>query len=288
MKIWFTCIAGSNSLNDLKEMWEPIKGCFEGIVCTYHGESTDLEAQYLEQNKGKGKILYLPYVGRHDHSRNTALWCGPIQQDDWVVTTDILEHLNSEFAIGLPFFLKNWEGKGANAVFYYGKPLAYKYHESMRYAGTPHEALQRQDGQLRGVEISDSYPNEADVRLNVRPQKRPPEHFIKHYAKYSLLPWGANHYMLGLENNPKARELFMERELGRLKFIEILRELNIGRDVDSVIEYLRGGDIDQRVIRHIENDKPWNDVYRYYILGRFDFKDDHDWTNLVKIKNEKV
>lgn len=276
-------MAGQGSLQDLKELFEPIKDYVRGICVTYHGSPKDEEAVYLEQNVGEGRVLYIPYSGRHDHSRNCYLYNGVIKQGDWCLQFDVLERVNPEFLLGLPLFLSHWEKQGANAIFYYGKPLLFKYHESMFYRGFPHESLQRGDGHMRAVEISDAYPNEADIRLNVRPQKRSPEHFIKHYARYSLMPWGANHYALGLENKPNAQKLFVEREIGRLKFIELLRELNIERDVDAVIEYMRAGGMDQRIRAHVSQDKIWNDVYRYYVLGRFDFKDDHDWSNLVEV-----
>lgn len=282
-KIWFAGMSGPNSLEDLKELLEPIKHCFAGIVWVLHNARDSEEAKYLESIKGEGKIIHYYYSGRHDASRNQYLWCGPIQQGDWVVTCDGLERINPDFALSLSFFLSHWEKQGANCIYYYGKPLAFKYHESMVYVGTPHEGLQRQDGQMRAVEISDAYPNEADVRLNVRPQKRDSQHFIKHYARYSLMVWGANHYRLGLEGKSNARELFMERELGRLKFIELLRELGIKRNVDAVIEYLKQPAIDQRVRAHISKDKIWNDVYRFYVLGRQDFKDDHDWNNVISV-----
>jgi len=210
-KIWFAGMSGPNSLEDLKELLDPIKDYFAGIVWVLHDARDSQEAEYLESIKGQGKVIHYYYSGRHDASRNQYLWCGPIQEGDWVVTCDTLERINSQFALGLPFFLGHWEKQGANCIYYYGKILAFKYHESFHYVGTPHEAGRRDDGQMRAVEISDSYPNEADVLLNVRPQKRDSQHFIKHYAKYSLMIWGSNHYMLGLENKPRARELFMER-----------------------------------------------------------------------------
>lgn len=282
-KPWLVFMAGPNSLVDIKDMYEPIKDYVRGICATYHGTITDTEAVYLEANKGEGRIVYVPFVGRHDHSRNCYLYNGVIEQGDWCLQTDVLEWPSPQFLIGLPFFLNHWEKQGANAIFYYGKPFLFKFHESMRYSGTPHERLDRGDGQMRAVEISDAYPNEADVRLNVRPRKRPPNSFILHYARYSLYPWGSNHYALGLENNPRVKELFMERELGRLKFLELLRELGLPRNVDTLIRYMKKGEMDERFIRHIESDKNWSDVYRYYVLGDETVRDDHVWENLVKI-----
>lgn len=282
-KPWLVFMAGPNSLQDIHEMYEPIKTFVRGICATYHGDVKDSEAQYLETNKGDGRIVYIPFVGRHDHSRNCYLYSGKIEQGDWCLQTDVLEWPSPIFLFHLSSFLDKWTKQGVNAIYYYGKPFLFQYHESMRYSGTPHERLDRLDGQMRVVEVSGLYPNEEDVRLNVRPRKRNKTEWISHYARYSLYPWGSNHYALGLENNPRAQELFAERETARVRFLDLLRELGLPRNVDVLIEYMKKGEMDERFIRHVESDKNWSDVYRFYVLGDETVRDDHSWENLVKI-----
>lgn len=276
-------MTGPGSLADFIEMWEPIKGFFHGLIVVYHGDKQDPEALYLEANKGNGRVIYFPFSGRYDFSRNAYLYCGPQQTGDWCIVSDVLEHVNPQFAMGLPFFLGNWERQNVNMLYFYGKVLAFRHHESLYYQGFPHEALQRQDGQGRGAEIKDLFQNEADVRENVRPKKRDRFHFVGHYLTYALLPWGSNHYFLGLEGKPNARELFMEREYGRLKFIDLLRELGIPRTKEGVIEYMKRSEWDQRFRAHVAKDKICNDAYRYFVLGRTDFADNHDWNNVISV-----
>jgi len=285
-----TLMAGKGSLEDIRELWEPIKVYFDGLVCTYHGDREDEDAKYLEGTKGEGRIIYLPYSGRHDHSRNTYLWCGPIEQGDWCCQADTLERPSPTFlslAIGPSrHMLTDRYERYPNIYYFHSKPFLFRYHESMRYQGTPHEMLVREDGGGRGFELRDTYPNEADVRENVRPLKRDRWEFVKHYGRYSLLPWGSNHYILPLSGKPNAEEIFRKRESARVAFIDLLRELNVKRDVDSIIEYMKGK-MDPRFVAHVETDKVWNDVYRKYVLGREDFVDNHDWSNLVKVLDTK-
>lgn len=284
MKTWISFMCGENSLEDIREMYEPIKEFFDGICAACFADRFSPEALYLEVNKGEGYITYLPYTGRHSLARNVAIHNGTIQDGHWIVQTDVLEHPQPWFLKTLaPLFMA--EGR-VNCCYYYGKPFLFQYHESLEYHGTPHENLIRGDGKMQAIELAHAWPDESKVRLNVRPRKRDKWHFLKHYGRYSLLPWGSNHYILPLSGKPNAEEIFRKRESARMAFIDLLRELNIKRDVDSIIEYMKG-EMDPRFVAHIEADKVWNDIYRFFILCREDFTDNHDWNDLVKILDIK-
>ncbi len=285
MRLFFTTMCGPGSLTDLRELWDPIKGYFAGLSVVYFGAREDEEAQYLEANKGEGIVIYLPYVGRHDLARTVAIHSGVIQDGDWIVQCDTLERIPASFIANHVAPWYGLTGMQPNCWYYHNKPLVFKYHESLRYEGTPHEGLRRDDGQMRSLELNqmEIFKDEAQVRLNVRPLKRDKWHFVKHYGRYALLPWGSNHYLLPLSGKPDAQRLFEERERARLVFIDLIRELGIKRDVDSVVAYMKTGKMDERFIRHVETDKIWNDIYRVYVLGRQDIVDNHDWSNVVKV-----
>lgn len=282
MRLFFTTMCGPDSLEDLSELFEPIREHLTGLSVVYFGARDDLEAKYLEIIKGEGTIIYLPYVGRHDLARNVALHSGAIDESCWVIQCDTLERIKPRVLTELAPTITQIRD-GTNAYFYYGKPLLYSYHESLHFVGTPHEGLRRGDGHLRAKELSGVFPDsEGEIRVNVRPLKRDRWHFVKHYARYSLLPWGSNHYLLPLDGKPNRDQLFEERERARMVFIDLLSHLKVKRDVDSVIQYMRGP-MNERFIKHVEKDKVWNDVYRRYVLGRDDFVDDHDWSNVIKL-----
>lgn len=280
MKLWFTFMAGPNSLEDLHELWDPIKEHFTGLCAVYHGGRDDLEAQYLEANKGEGIIIYLPYVGRHDQSRNVALHCGKIEDGDWVMQCDTLERIPKSF-------IETWVLKGlmqtkSNMILYYGKPLLFQYHESLQYVGTPHEGLRRQDGQALPIPLEQALPNESVVRLNVRPQKREPFHWVSHYARYMMMPWGSNHGLLGLSDRGDPAKLFSEREQRRLAFLTEMKRRGYPRTLDGLKRML-SQPLDGTLKDFLNNEKVWQDYYRYHVQGDKTVIDEHKWTSMKVI-----
>lgn len=268
-RMWLVGMSGPHSLDNLKELIEPVCQFFDGIVWTLHDSRVSPEEVYLESVKGQGRIIHWYYCQRHFASRNNYLWCGPIQDGDWCCQIDDLERLNKEFATGLRDFVKLLQVNGYNLASFHQKPFLFEYHESLEYVGTPHESLVRHDGKGRWVELKDMYPNEADVRLNVRPQKRDipfPYAWVSHYAKYMLGPWGSNAALLGLDTYGNPATLFSPREARRLAF----RAEMLKRDFTLTLEGLRlmlSGPIDQTLKDLINGDKVWADFYQHEILG---------------------
>lgn len=277
-------MCGPGSLNDLKELLEPIRDYFDGIVATYHGSINDDEANYLENIKKDGKILYLPYSKRHHHSRNTYLWCGPIKQNDWICTSDVLEHPNSSFCADLKNFIPNLDKSGINMVYYYGKPFLFKYHDSLEYYGSPHEGLQRKDGKSVAIELSKSFPDEKDIRLNVRPLKRTDSYqWMHHYLKYYIFPWGSNHCLLGNENRGHPYEIYQKRESLRIEFLEYLISQNVELNNESVIKFLTENYNNPIIKKVINEEKIINDIYRFYVLNDKSVNDNHHWKDMISI-----
>ncbi len=284
-KIFLTLVCGEGSYIDLTELYEPIAPYLNGVCAVCHASPDSMEGKYLEVIKGDGHIVYLPYVGRHDLSRTVAIHCGAIEDGDIVCQFDTLERLSPSFAATIPELMGNMDQ--VDAFYYYGKILLYRYHESVTFQGTPHEAWRLQGKQHPVcLELSKAYPNEADVRLNVRPQKRPTTHFILHYLSYYVgTPWGANHMILGLDKNGDPSKLFPEREARRLAFRDLLRHRGIPLKAEAVKQYMldHKGDVDEEFKQFICKEKILNDVWRYYVLGRTDFIDDHDHENVIEI-----
>ncbi len=284
MKLWLTLMAGKDSLVDLKELWEPIKGYFDGLVATYHGDLSDSEVIYLENERKEGKIIYLPYSGRHDFSRNAYLYCGPIEEGSWCLVSDCLERPSPSFCANLHSFIVNLQSRNINAVYYYGKPLMFEFHESLMYQGTPHEGLIRQDGQMRAIELNSVYPNEADVRLNVRPMKRVEYEWVSHYARYYIsTPWGSNAVLLGLEKQGDPSELFPKREAQRLAFRQEMKR----RGFPLTLEGLRAmfiRPLDETLKCFVNGEKILNDYFRYEILGDRTVVHSHELKDMKKIE----
>jgi len=291
MRLFLTLVAGPGSYEDLQELYEPIREHFTGLCAVYHGERDDLEAQYLELAKGAGRVIYLPYVGRHDMSRNVALHCGAIEQGDWVMQCDTLERLVPRFIQEhvVPWY--GMTGMQPNCWLYYGKPLLFAYHESLQYQGTPHEGLRRLDGRAKMVELSqnDLFKDEANVRVNVRPLKRTdPYHWVGHYVRYYLAtPWGANHCLLGNEHRDDPMKLYQEREVLRIEVRDHLRGLGVPLTEAGLRKLLTSG-ISPTMADYINRERILNDAYRYWVLGDLTVKDDHTWAGMVKVGEKSL
>jgi len=288
IKLWLVGMSGSNSLENLKELWDPIKHDFSGIVWTLHDSVNSEEAKYLEENKKDGKVIHYYYNFRHNESRNQYLFCGPIKENDWCVQLDDLERLNPLFVQQIPALIQNLEGANYNATYFFGKVFMFKYHESMRYDGTPHEGFNRLDGQLRGVELNSVYKEEKDARYNVRAEKRQDKwHWLWHYLKYYIAsPYGSNHVLLGNENRPEMGspiDIYHKREKIRLQFRKYLVKRGIELTVEGFKNYLISSPHDTEMIAFCNVEKITNDVYRYLILRDETISDQHHWKDLKKI-----
>lgn len=280
MKTFLSLMAGPGSYQDIDELWTPIKDYFDGITAVYFGARDDMEAQYLEAAKGAGYITYLPYTGRHDLARVCAIHCGVVQNDDIVVVTDTLERPSAIFCRDVDNLLSDQ----VNTLFFFGKPLAFRYHESITYVGSPHESLQRRDGQMRAIDLAQGWGenkiDEAAIRANVRPLKRDKWHFVRHFARYMLLPWGSNHALLGLEKNGNPADLFPVREAKRLAFRSEMRRRGYPLTVEGLEKMLRGP-IDETLRDMINSDRVWSDFYWHVIKGR-DVVCGHDDRDMIK------
>lgn len=280
----FLCgMSGPESLEDLRELIEPIKQYFDGIVWVLHDSIGSEEERYLNGIKGAGRIIPFIYCKRHDFSRNVGLYCGGFENGDFGIDCDQMERISPMFASNLKMLIQSLSSKGFNCASYFGKHFIFQYHESLRYQGNPHEGMVRDDHGLRNIELSQFFPNETDVRYGVRNIKRPDKfHFVAHYAKYFLFPWGSNHALLGLEHRGNVAELFPKREELRLNFLEEMRKRGFPRTLDGLKDML-SQTLDDTLKIYLNVEKVWQDYYRYEILRDKTTVDEHDWTSMVKI-----
>lgn len=280
-RLWLTFMAGPGSLDDLREMVDPIKDHFDGVCATYFGSIDDAEAQYLESIKGVGHITYLPYTGRHDLARTCAVHCGKIEDGDIVCQFDTLERVPTEFATRIRELMTAMDS--VDAFFYYGKIFLYRYHESVTFRGTPHEGWTYQHRQPVALELSKAYPDESQVRLNVRPLKRKdPLSWCLHYLRYYLVtPWGANHCLLGNEHRGDPVKLYQEREAIRIPFREYLRSKDVALTVDGFKAFVLKNPKDAMLIEAADKERILNDVYRLWVLKDYSIVDDHSWNDMI-------
>tara|TARA_R110002020_G_scaffold142040_3_gene313940 strand:+ start:1970 stop:2809 length:840 start_codon:yes stop_codon:yes gene_type:complete len=272
MKLWLIGVTTEGHKQDLKELIEPIKQYFDGLIWTFHYPK-DEGADYLESIKGGGEIIYTKWCNRLDFSRNHSLYQGPMRIGDWFVTLDTLERLSPDFAVHLKRIANRLDQDGIDGSFLYNKRFMFKLKENTAFVNNPHEGL---SGAAKTIELTKTDLWRDDFIKNVRGKKRQDEfHFLKHNFKYYLFP-NTNHLLLGFEDDLelvktryKVREQFF-REIYKLGFYPY--------DIESVKNCLKG-DLTPTLKSCINFDKFLNDWYRYDILGqRKGLLDKHDFS----------
>lgn len=279
-KLFLCGITTSGNLENLKDMIEPIKDYFDGLIFTYH-YPCDAGAIYLENNKKDGKIIYADWCQRHGYSMNHFLYQGNMQHGDYFVLLDSGERISAECASkAIPEFLTQMREKNLCMLTNYGKGFLFKYDESLQFHGSPHWYINSYTGGILNLELP------KELFENVRNKTRDKFHFIDHYAKYMLYPYGSNHALLGLEKNGNPQDLFPKREENRLKFREYLRDdLKISLTVESLKSYLISNkdNLPQKMKDFINSEKVWNDLYRFHVLKDTSIVDNHNFSDMIVI-----
>ena len=289
-RIWLTGITSSGKEAILKQGLSPVLEFFHGLIWTFHNPTDESKKatddpgyQFLEANKGLGRIILRDWVQRHDVSMNETLWAGIIQEGDLVVVVDTEEFMNPRFCSILSTEVNKFMEDGElDALTLYWKTVVFRYKESIQYVGSPHWGL---TGINRCVELSKIYQDEASVRKNMRPVFRTdPFQFVDHYARYYLYPFGSNTLCLGLEQNEgDKKDLFQELETNRLEFKKQLKKAGYPLTTDGILSMMKNSARLKEFTRFIEKSKELNDFYRLHILDRKDFKDDHDFKDMVNV-----
>lgn len=275
-RLFLTGITSAGNDHNLRVMIEPIGEFFHGLIWTFHHPIDD-GAAYLESRKGDGRIVYVHFSQRHGSSMTQFLHQGPMQQGDFFVNLDSMERLSPSFcAVRLPGLIKLMRETDTAMIANYGKGLIYRYSETLEFRGSPHWYATGLDGRAINIELDET------EFYNVRGQQRDPFQFVTHYLKYYLYPAGSNHCLLGLEKNGDPNVLFPPREARRLAFRQVLRARDVELTVDGVKSLMAAG-LDDEIKGFFRAEKVLNDAWRHLHLGRTDFPDDHDFTNVVEI-----
>lgn len=284
MKVYLCFMCGPESLTNIKELIDPVRAAFDGVVAVLHDSRGSEEDVYLESVKGCGKVVHTEFVRRHDWSRNHYLYNGPMENGDWCVQIDDKERLNPLFATNLRAVIAQLKDRNLNAAWYYGKPFVFEYHESLEYRGNPHEGLRRNDGQMQGIELSGTYPVETDVRYSVRAAQRQDHyHWVGHYWRYYTFPWGSNQTLLGAEHRGNAMEVYQKREVVRAAFRDELARRGVKWDHQAILTYWLAVPLDDTMRTFVNADKVISDSYRYFVLNDLEVRDEHDWVSMKTI-----
>lgn len=286
MKLWLTGMTNAGNGDHLKELIEPIKEYFDGLIWVYHtdeenlqvGQKLDAGLQYLYSNKKEGEIVRTRWCNRFDFSRNIGLYHSPIKYDDWFLVIDTMERMHVEFASQIRDLIDRFNKNDIDGVFCRNKHLLFKYNENTAFVHNPHCGVK---GVTKSIEISSLPFWKEEYWQNVRKLYRDKYEFIDHNLKYYLFP-NTNHLVLNCEND----QHFMIRRYGiRHEFFKELKNIGIDiQDFKAVRDYIAFGEFNETTKQCIQEEKYLNDVYRFYHLGDTNIQEDFDFDNLVKVK----
>ncbi len=282
-------MCGPGNGDNIREMVEPISPYLDGVIWVLNDCPTeDAGATYLRTLQGMkggfghGAIIYRRWSGRHWVPMNDTLYSGVIEEGDYVLWADVLEHPKESLVSRIKTEIgPMMEAADLDVISYYGKPFLLRYRETMEYRGSPHWYLVGSNG--RGIEWSTIEKDETKVRFNTRPLKRSdPLGWVLHYAKYWLYPAGSNHALLGLEKQGDPNQLFPIREARRLEFRREMRQRGFPLTMEGLKTMLTGP-LDDVLKRHLREEKTLSDVYHLWAGRGQLLKDTHLPTDALPI-----
>lgn len=272
-RLFLTSMSTGPRANEIVEMVEPILTHLDGIVWVLCDSERDSPAaRYLESVKGAGAVIYRRWVPRHWHVMNETLFAGVMQEGDYVIWTDLLEHPQAAFLSRVKTEIgPMMKEADLGALFYYGKAFLFPYAETLEYRNSPHWSLHGWNG--RGIEWSQIEPDESKVRFNARPAKRAgePKHFCRHYLKYFIeYPAGSNHAALGIEQwGGDPNQAFAKREANRLAFRAEMRCRGFPLTVDGFVTMCQDPvQMDAALKTFLNSDKTFSDAYWHLVKGQ--------------------
>lgn len=268
-KLWLCGITSTGNLENLKAMIWPIKQYFDGLIFTYHGEEDD-GYKYLVENQKEGKIIKANWCNRHSYSQNHFLYQGPMQDGDHFILLDSMERISAEFCEEhLHKLLEYMNINNIAMLANYGKGFIFRFNEQFEFKGSPHWYATNLDGQSANLEL------DKKLFWNVRAEQRDKFQWVKHYAKYMFCyPAGSNHALLGLEKQGDPQKLFPRRESLRLQFRQEAKKRGYLFTLDDLKRML-SEPLDDTIKFYLNNEKTWNDYYRYEILNDETVVDTH-------------
>lgn len=286
-RLFLTSMSSDRSAENAVEMIEPLLPYIDGVIWVLNDVAFhDPSARYLETVKGAGRIIHRTFIPRHSHLMNETLFTGLIEEGDYVLFCDALERPGAPFVKRIKSEIGPLMVEAQRPVlFYYGKPYLFIYSETLEYRQSPHWSLTGWHGEP--FDWAQMEPNERDVRLNVRPEKRAhlPYHWVGHMLRYWVsFPAGSNSAALGMDHFPPGDRnvQFAERETRRLQFRQMMRARGFPLTVEGFVALCRTG-LDEELKAHLRAEKTLSDGFHYLVNGNGAVKSSHKPSDALPI-----
>ena len=261
MKFWLTFIT-QNRFSDIKEMTEDLSP-FDGIVAVDHF-SDDGTYELLDQRKGKGKIIQIPFLKHHAHSMNSFLFSGIIKNGDYFLILDSTDRINSRWLKTLKNEVEYYSQNDVGGVFLDRIFLA-RYLDSMEFFGAIHWGLHPIWGKIINHSQTSGYKKE-DWIINKRGENPVLWNPSKYWWVYGH---GSSHTQLLYQQF--GNDVWQKHENVRMNFrLSCQAQLGLEFTMDSLVNYLKEnvGKYPDWFEQTLENEISLKDLFRFKVLNQ--------------------
>ena len=144
---------------------------------------------------------------------------------------------------------------------------------------TPHCYLQNTRPKAVDLARYDEWRDERKSRFNLRPQKRPPTHFLGHFFRYVMFKGNNNQMSCGNETNP---EEYQRQESARQQFLIYCYRILGFEDITEEImtDFIKKNGLTPEIQSFFNYNKHLNNWHRYHFLN-------HSLDDIIKDNEEK-
>lgn len=211
-----------------------------------------------------GKILWVPWIKRHDISMNIFLKAGVIRPNDFFLYIDAQELPKKEFLENIHKIVGDCKKQNITAI-HWNRPYFIQYQHDMHFVGNPHAWLQGIKG--KQVNIAD----ESKVKYDLGGVHFGDFIYNKKKFENSMLLSGVKYSLYDPPNNQfnmfYPGEDFSEHEQKRQEFCNLLDDLGYKRDLNGLEEFFRNKDnITDEIINYINFEWVFSNFIRYKIF----------------------
>lgn len=220
----------------------------------------------LNQYKKDGKILFTPWIKRHDYAMNVFLKCGLIKNNDYFLAIDSQELPKKEFLENLQSTIKQCIEQDIGGIWW-NRPYLIRYQSNMRYENNPHCWPYPLNGNQINIanELKVKYELDGTVHFGdfIYNKKKKENTMLLSGIKYSLYDPPNNQFSMFYQG-----QQLEEHEQKRQQFCDLLDNLGYSRDLEGLEQFFRKKEnLTQQIKDYLNDEFVFRDFYRYKILG---------------------
>jgi len=283
-KLFLCGITCGPEIEKIKKLIESTKEYVDGFCWAVDDRNGEEIFQYLNSNKKDGKIVMHPFMCAHDWQANQWLYCGALQNGDWVWLFDSSEEPTEKWENEIHQMINEFEEKGIGSLYCSGRPYLFKFYDHQYFHGTPHWGLIGTVGEIKVLPESEK----GQWIINKR-DDNPAKHYQEHDTKY---------YLYGRSNQIQAfyaqysqihPGIIQYHENVRLQFREYLRQKTGMSPGLAALDKLFSGPLEEFAIGVIDLEFCLSEYYQRTVVG-MDFMKDivpnrYKWSIRQHLKN---